>query len=111
ARLSRIVLYGLHQPITVKGRQYPGAQMPPQGAALKDFEIAGVLTYVRNSWTNKADTQDTQPAITAAVVKAARDKVGKRDMMTPAELLKIPLDYADLPSAQAPPPKKDEAKK
>ena len=107
ARLSRIVLYGLHQPITVKGRQYPGGQMPAQGGVLKDYEIAGVLTYIRNSWANKADPQDTQPAITAAVVKAARDKVGKRDMMTPTELRGIPVDYADLASPQIPAPKKD----
>ena len=107
ARLSRIVLYGLHQPITVKGRPFPGGQMPAQGGTMKDYEIAGVLTYVRNSWDNKADPQDAHPAITAAVVKAARDKLGKRDMMTAPELLRIPLDYTDA----APVPKKDEAKK
>jgi mono/diheme cytochrome c family protein len=106
ARLARVVLYGLHQPITVKGRQYNG-QMPAQAGTMKDYEIAAVLTYVRNSWENKADTQDTQPAITAAVVKAARDKVGKRDLMTAPELLRIPVDYSDLTAA----PKKDDAKK
>ena len=64
------MLYGLSGPITVKGRTYNGV-MPNQGNVMKDYEIAGVLTYVRNSWGNKADT-GKPPAITASVVRAAR---------------------------------------
>ena len=95
ARLARILLYGLHQPITVDGRQFNG-QMPAQGGVMKDYEIASVLTYVRNSWTNKVDTDDAKPTITTETVKAARAKVGKRGPMTAAELQQIPLDYSDL---------------
>jgi mono/diheme cytochrome c family protein len=95
ARLSRIVLYGLHQPITVKGQQFNG-QMPPQGGVMKDYEIASVLTYVRNSWSNKGDPDDAKPAVTIEVVKAARAKVGKRAPMTAEELMKIPLTYSDV---------------
>lgn len=95
ARLSRIVLYGLHQPITVKGQQYNG-QMPAQGGMMKDYEIASVLTYIRNSWSNKGDADDASPAVTTEAVKAAREKAGKRGPMTAEELLKIPLTYADL---------------
>lgn len=99
ARLSRIVLYGLTGPIQVKGRTYNGA-MPNQGNRLKDFEIASVLTYIRNSWGNKADPDNAKPAITAAVVKAARAKDSTRktngtQTVTMEELLKLPLDYRD----------------
>ena len=72
---------------------------------LKPHEIAGVLTYIRNNWSNKADPDNAKPAITAATVKAARakEKDGKRatngsDPATAAELLAIPLNYADPPA-------------
>lgn len=107
ARLARIVLYGLHQPITVKGRTYNG-QMPAQGVVMKDYEIAAAITYIRNTWDNKADPNDAAPAVTPAAVKAAREKVGKRDPMTAAELLKLPVEYTDLPPAN-PPTKADAA--
>jgi mono/diheme cytochrome c family protein len=95
ARLSRIVLYGLHQPILVKGRQFPGKQMPPNHAMMRDYEIAGVITYIRNTWSNKADPDNAHPAITVSIVKAARSKCGKRDLMTASELLSLPIDYKD----------------
>ena len=80
-RLARILLYGMNGPITVRGRTY-NAQMPNQGNVFKDYEIAGVLTYIRNNkdWGHEAD-KDKPPAITAAVVRAARAKgfAGKDD--------------------------------
>ena len=109
ARQARIVLYGLHQPITVKGRQFNG-QMPAQGGVLKDYEIAAALTFARNSWDNKADPNDASPAVTTAAVKAAREKAGKRDPMTAADLKAILVEATDLPppanapKADAPPP-------
>lgn len=99
ARLARILLYGLHQPITVKGRQFNG-QMPAQGSAMKDYEIASVITYIRNTWDNKADPDDARPAVTIDVVREARKKVGKRDPMTAAELLKIPVTHSDVAPAE-----------
>ncbi|HEV3386523.1 MAG TPA: cytochrome c, partial [Gemmata sp.] len=98
ARLSRIVLYGLSGPIQVKGRVYTGV-MPNQGNVFKDYEIASVLTYVRNSWGNKADA-GKPPALTASVVRAARVKEGPRKTngtqpVSQDELLKIPLTYSD----------------
>lgn len=104
ARLSRILLFGLHQPITVAGKTFNG-QMPAQGAVLKDYEIAGVLTFVRNSFGHKGDIDDASPTIPPAAVKAAREKVGKRDPFTVTELKAVPLDYSDVPAA-APAPKK-----
>ena len=95
----------------MKGRTYNGV-MPNQGNVMKDYEIAGVLTYVRNSWGNKADP-GKPPAITAAVVRAARAKEGPRKTngtqpVSQTELLAIPVDYTD-PGA-TPPPAKDEKK-
>jgi mono/diheme cytochrome c family protein len=115
ARLSRIVLYGLTGPIPVRGRTYSGAVMPQQGNVLKDYEIAGVLTYVRNSWSNKADPDNAKPAITADVVKAARAKEGARKTngtqpVSHDELLKIPTTYSD-PGVTAPAAPKAEEKK
>lgn len=111
ARQARIVLYGLSGPINVKGRTF-NAVMPNQGNVMKDYEIAGVLTYVRNSWGNAVD-KGKPPAITAATVRAARAKEGNRKTngtapVSAEELLKIPLDYSD-PGA-APPAAKDEKK-
>jgi mono/diheme cytochrome c family protein len=112
ARLSRIVLYGLSGPIEVNGQAYNGV-MPSQGGVLKDYEIAGVLTYIRNSWGNKADAGGP-PLITAATVRAARMQEGARKTngtqpVTQDELLKLAPDYAD-PGAPVP-EKKDEPKK
>ena len=104
ARQVRIVLYGLQGPIAVKGKSYSG-QMPAQGGAMKDYEIASVLTYVRNSFGHKQDADDANPAISTALVKAVRAKLGKREAVTSPELLKIPLDFTDLPTA-----KRDEKK-
>ncbi|MCI0704215.1 MAG: cytochrome c [Planctomycetia bacterium] len=104
-RLAHILLYGLKGPVTVKGKTFSGATMPAQGGLLKDYEIAGVLTYVRNSWSNKGDPDNAKPAITAAVVKAvrAKEKDGKKrptdgsDSVTMEELLKIPIGPAAPP--------------
>lgn len=86
SRIIRIVLNGLGGPITVKGKEYGQAQMLPWRDALKDEEIAAVLTYVRNTWGNKA------PAVDAALVKAIRDQTADHSgAWTAEELLKVPL--------------------
>lgn len=63
-RLINIVLKGQSEPLTIDGEEYV-IPMPPQ-PQLTDQQIADVLTYVRNSFGNKAS------AITAAEVKALR---------------------------------------
>lgn len=65
-KLINIVLSGLKN-IDIDDQTYNNA-MPALGSVLKDQEIADVLTYVRNSFGNKA------PAVTLAEVKAARNK-------------------------------------
>jgi DUF1365 family protein len=55
---------------------------------LKDEEIAAVLTYVRNSFGNKA------PAILPEKVKQVRELIkDKKDYFSPDDLLKLyPLE-------------------
>jgi len=57
-RLTKIALHGLWGKIEVNGKTYgPSKGVPPMtafGALLDDKEMAAVLTYVRNSWGNKA---------------------------------------------------------
>ncbi len=84
-RLIRMVLQGLTGPITLNGQPFstPAPIMPPQGAALDDDQIASVLTYVRNSFGNKAS------AVTPDEVKAIREAEKARTAMwTQAELEK-----------------------
>ena len=53
-RLIKLTLHGLMGPIEVKGVKYPGAVHMPAFKMLSDEEIADVLTFVRNSFGNKA---------------------------------------------------------
>ena len=89
ARLIKIALNGLYGPIEVNGQEYPGqVPMTPFGRMLKDEEIAAVLTYVRNSFGNKASV------ITAEQVNKVRSETkSNQGFYSPKELLKIhPLE-------------------
>ena len=66
SQLAQIVLKGLNQPIEIEGETYNNVM--PSFAQLTDEQIADVLTYVRNSFGNKAS------AVTPALVKAERAK-------------------------------------
>jgi mono/diheme cytochrome c family protein len=83
-RLIKLVLKGLYGPIDVLGKKYPGqVPMTPFAGMLNDDEVAAVLTYVRNSFGNKAS------AILAEKVKATRASVqDKTGFYSPEELLK-----------------------
>lgn len=52
-----IVLNGRTGPITVRGTRYDGV-MPPM-RQLSDEQIAGILSYIRSSWGNNADSVST----------------------------------------------------
>jgi mono/diheme cytochrome c family protein len=65
--LIQIVIEGLKANETKNGKTYSRA-MPP-GPDLKDQEVADVLTYIRNSFGNKAS------AVRAAVVKSVRSQL------------------------------------
>lgn len=83
-RLIKIVLKGLLGPIEVSGKQYPGqVPMTPFAGLLNDKEVAAVLTYVRNSFGNKAS------AITPEKVKEVRAATASQsDIYTSGKLLK-----------------------
>jgi mono/diheme cytochrome c family protein/glucose/arabinose dehydrogenase len=88
-RLIKITLNGLYGPIEVNGVKYPGlVPMTPFAGMLNDQEIAAVLTYVRNSFGNKATP--ITPDKVKQVRAATKDKVG---FYTPDEILKLhPLE-------------------
>jgi mono/diheme cytochrome c family protein len=75
----KFILQGLMGPITVNGMTY-NSMMPPV-AGVSDADIADVLTYVRQSFGNKANP------VTADQVKAVRAaNAGRTTMWTTAEL-------------------------
>ena len=82
-RLIKIALNGLHGPIEVLGKAYPGqVPMTPYGKILKDDEIAAVLTYVRNAFENRASV--IYPEKVTEVRESIQEKKG---FFSPAELL------------------------
>jgi putative membrane-bound dehydrogenase-like protein len=76
-----IVLHGLMGPIEVGGTTY-NSVMAPLGPSLDDNQIADVLTYVRQSWSNDAS------AVGAADVTKVRKTTSGRTQMWTAEELK-----------------------
>jgi mono/diheme cytochrome c family protein len=68
-RLAIIPLAGLNGPIKVKGVDW-NMNMAAMGAALPDADLAAALTYMRNSWGNKASE------VTADDIKTIRAEVG-----------------------------------
>ena len=82
-RLIKLTLKGLHGPMEVLGKRYSGeVPMTPFEGLLNDEEMAAVLTFVRNSFGNKA------PAISPEKVKAVRKAIeNKEGFYSPAELL------------------------
>ena len=83
-RLIKLTLHGLHGPITVKGKQYPGhVPMTAFKDVLDDKETAAVLTFVRNTFDNESSV--VTPEEVAKVRAATKDKEG---FYSPEELLK-----------------------
>jgi mono/diheme cytochrome c family protein/glucose/arabinose dehydrogenase len=82
-RLIKLTLHGLLGPIEVQGKKYPGQVPMTAFKALSDEELAAVLTYVRNTFGNKA------PMITPARVKEVREATkSQAGFLAPAGLLK-----------------------
>jgi mono/diheme cytochrome c family protein len=75
-----LLLEGMNGPVTVNGQTVNNA-MPNVGAALRDRDVAFVLTYVRNSFGNHDDP------VEEGEVTTERSALGKRAPWTPAELL------------------------
>jgi mono/diheme cytochrome c family protein len=74
-RLAMIILNGLDGPVS-DGKTY-GA-MPPQGIGMTPEDLAGVMTFVRNSFGNETgDVVSVEMARNAIEVSAARPNVGR----------------------------------
>ncbi len=82
-RLIRIVLHGLMGPIEVNGTKYPGQVPMTAFKGLSDREVAGVVTYVRNTFGNQGSA--VTPAQVAAERQATKDVQG---FLVPAQLQK-----------------------
>lgn len=65
-RLIEVILNGMNQPVMINGETY--ANSMPSHANLSDKQIADVLSYIRNTFGNKAEP------ITVAEVQAIRPK-------------------------------------
>jgi mono/diheme cytochrome c family protein len=82
-RLIHIPLAGLAGPIKVKGQEW-NLNMAAMGAMYSDEQLADLLSYVRNSWGNKA------AVVTPEQVKKVRTEIGNRSQAyTADELMKI----------------------
>jgi len=58
-RLIRIALHGVQGPIEVNGSRYRHPEvMPGLGLALKDQQIADVLSYIRTAWGGKSQVEE-----------------------------------------------------
>ena len=86
--LGRIILQGMSGPVTVLGQRFNGV-MPAHGHMkdLDDATLAGLMTYMRRSWGNRAD------AVSADLVAAVRAASADRSQpWTVAELEAVPFD-------------------
>jgi mono/diheme cytochrome c family protein len=99
--MSRILINGLNGKIEVKGNTYNG-NMPafgPGGLALSDKDIAGVITFVRQSWGNNASE------VTVQMIADYTADYSARSTPWTAEELKEGL--GPIPGAATPAPAED----
>ena len=66
-KFVRIIIKGMTERVEIDGEYYDNNMSA--NPDLTDTQIADVLNYIRNSWSNKASL------VTAAEVKAARTKI------------------------------------
>ena len=86
--LGRIILQGMTGPLEINGVNWNGVMPPHAGMGdLDDATLAGLMTYLRRSWGNKADPVSTEQA---AAIRAASADRGKP--WTAAELEAVPFD-------------------
>lgn len=80
--LIRIQMRGLTGPITVAGKEYTFPAGMPPASYQTDEQIAGVLTFIRNSFGNKA------PTVKAEDVAKHRSEAANTTPLTVADLEK-----------------------
>lgn len=89
ARLAAIILNGVQGAITVAGERYKAPEIQPLMPGLRenplftDEQLAGVMSYVRNNFGNRA------PIVLPDVVKHAREKYANKGILTETELKEI----------------------
>jgi mono/diheme cytochrome c family protein len=85
-RLVLLLLHGLEGPLDVNGKKYDAPDIlpvMPAHSTMDDGDIAAVLTYIRNEWTN------TAPPVSNSVVGKTRHlSQGRVVPWTPADLNK-----------------------
>lgn len=93
--LAAILIHGLQGEVVVKGQSYRGEM--PAWNQLSDEEIAGVLTYIRASWSNR------QPPVSAELVAAMRKQTSaKAGAWSDAELDALAKEASPALNAAAP---------
>lgn len=80
---AQILIYGVQGEMIVMGNTYNGVM--PSMAHLSDEELAAVLNYIRNAWSNTASNVD------AAYFAAAREEFGERGPYEGGEELRAAL--------------------
>lgn len=82
-RVAHITLKGMAGPIKVRGQDW-NLNMAAMGAALPDEDLAGVLTYIRTAWGNKAG------AVTGEDIKKIRSEMAAgMEPLTGEQLMKL----------------------
>ena len=86
--LARIILHGMTGPVAVNGEVFDGV-MPPHGhlEAQDDATLAGLMTYLRRSWGNKA-----APVSVEQAAQMRADSAPRSAPWTVAELEQVPFD-------------------
>jgi mono/diheme cytochrome c family protein len=81
-RLAMVILNGLQGPVS-DGKTY--GVMPPQGIGMAPEDLAGIMTYLRNNFSNSVgDVVTTEMAKAAIEISGARPNAG--GMVTAEEL-------------------------
>lgn len=76
-KFAMIILNGIQGP-TSTGKVYGAGVMPPQGAGMTAEDLAGIMTYVRNSFGNaEGDVVTIEMAAKGLEISAARANAGK----------------------------------
>ncbi len=55
--LTKVLLFGLQGPIKINGKMFTSAAVMPglaQNDAMKDQDLADIITYIRHAWSNRA---------------------------------------------------------
>lgn len=84
SRLGKILLHGMTGPVVVNGSTYnPPLAMPGLSAnqAISDQDLADVMTYLRNSWSNKA-----KPVLAREVKKTRAATMSRTTPYTASDL-------------------------